>query len=319
MSHEIRTPMNGILGFTNLITQENIDLRSRLKYSEIIKLSTNRLLRLLEDILDISRIESGILSFQKRFFDLNGLIEQIKEEVKVALEKEGKNHIKFITVKEKKDVEFNVYSDPDRLHQIILNLINNSIRFTEEGYIELGYKVVDQIVEVYIKDTGIGISKDKHSLIFQRFRQEDDSVTRPYDGAGLGLTISKHLVEALGGKITLESEKNKGSVFTFSIPHNNSSTENISTNNDEYSNKKELDLTGKLIYIAEDEAISYDYLTEVLKETNATIKLAINGKQLLELIKLKVPDLILLDINMPVMIWGATTSKMHPAVKIDQK
>lgn len=220
MSHEIRTPLNGIIGFAELLCQNNLDENQKTKYIHIIKTSNSQLLRIIDDILDISRIEIGQLSISKKDFSLNELMQQLEIYISKSIEKSGKPIIASCHSNFEKD-DYTIHSDLQRLHQVITNLINNAIKFTAEGEIDLGFTFIsDSEMEFYIQDTGIGIPSNMHESIFKQFKQVEDYYTRAYGGTGLGLSISKGIVELLGGKITVESALNRGSTFRFTIPFN---------------------------------------------------------------------------------------------------
>ncbi|MGQ1911457.1 two-component regulator propeller domain-containing protein [Marinifilum sp. RC60d5] len=217
MSHEIRTPLNSIVGFSRLMQENAIDTASKKRYIEIMNVNTNELLLLVDDIMDISKIESGQIRLKLQ--DVNVL------EIFEILHHTFLNKINIIdnydinlTYSVPSD-NFKVFTDAARLKQILTNLISNAIKFTEKGIVEFGCKLEQERIVFYVKDNGIGISKDKHDIIFLRFRKEDRINSKKlYRGAGLGLTIVKSLVELLKGEVWLESEENEGSIFYFSIP-----------------------------------------------------------------------------------------------------
>lgn len=217
MSHEIRTPMNGILGFANLLNNDKLPSEKRQKYVEIINSSANQLLTIISDILDISKIESGILDIRKSSVKPHALLEELYSQFTLELKNKENQPVKLKLAIGKKDKNLVIETDEIRLKQILANLIGNAIKYTFEGFIEFGYKLCDNaMVEFYVKDTGIGISKENLKIIFERFRQVETS--RLIAGTGLGLSISKGLVEILGGKIWVESELNRGTTFYFTLP-----------------------------------------------------------------------------------------------------
>ena len=222
MSHEIRTPLNAILGFSRLLTIPEIPDQQRQEYSEYITSSANNLLNLIRDIVDISKIEAGKMTIEKSNCNVN----KVLRELKITFEKEkirqSKNHIDIILNEAIQDKDFLIYTDPFRFHQILINLIGNALKFTENGFIEFGYHIIDKNqLQFYVKDTGIGIPNDKIDFIFSRFGQIIDNKIKNPGGTGLGLSITKHLIGRLGGKIWVESEIGKGTIFFFTINSNN--------------------------------------------------------------------------------------------------
>ncbi len=217
MSHEIRTPLNGIVGFSDLLSQDNISEAQRKKFLTIIKNSNNQLLRIIDDILDISRIETGQLTISFEKFSLNKLMDEIESYLRQQLNKRDKQIDISIYIQLKRGND-EIITDRQRLYQVITNLVNNSVKFTEKGKIEFGYKLIDDsTLEFFVSDTGIGIKQEDISSVFKQFKQVEDYTSRKYGGAGLGLSISKGIVELLGGTIFAESEFGKGSKFRFTI------------------------------------------------------------------------------------------------------
>jgi hypothetical protein len=217
MSHEIRTPLNSILGFSNfLVSEESLSEDEKSQYSGIINKSADSLLQIINDIIDISRLETGQLQLFPGIYELSPVIKSLHT---VFLRKKlemGKGNIE-IEVETKPGVK--VYADENRLIQIFTNLLNNSLKFTEKGSINFGIEDFDdKFVTMFVADTGIGIKKEHQQAVFERFRQGENNKARAKGGNGLGLSIVKNLVELMGGKIWLESEEGKGSVFRFTLP-----------------------------------------------------------------------------------------------------
>lgn len=222
MSHEIRTPMNGILGFAGLLNSSNITNEKQQEYIKIIENSGKRMLNIINDIIIISKIDSGILEVNISELDINNQLANIYKFFKAEAEKKG-IHLSFKYCLLVKDSI--VKTDKEKLFAILTKLVENSIKFTNSGFIEFGCEKKDNIHEFYVKDTGVGIHQEQMVLIFERFRQGSESLSRNYEGAGLGLSISKAYVELLGGKIWAKSEtenshtgKPGGSAFYFTIP-----------------------------------------------------------------------------------------------------
>lgn len=302
MSHEIRTPMNSILGFSDLMlsnqqTNENIEY-----YLKIINSSTRQLLSVINDIIDISIIESGQLKIFNRLTKLNSLMINIFQLHQIIA---NTNEINFSLVKGLSDSNANIIIDDQRLTQILNNLIHNAIKFTEQGGVEFGYELKGAFIEFYVKDTGRGIPNEYQELIFERFRQVEEHQKKSFGGTGLGLAISKSLVELMGGKIWLQSELNRGSQFYFTVPYNQ-------IFNDSEESKGAVDsynLQGKTILIAEDDSSSLILLEGFLKQTKAHLLSAKNGIEAMELfLSNQHIDLAILDIKMP-MMNGLDTAK----------
>lgn len=215
MSHEIRTPMNGILGFSDLLKNPLLSEDEQNKYLQIIEESGNRLLGIIDDIIAISKIEANQV---KPFVNQTDINEQLKFLFSFFKAETDKKNIQLISHCNEIQEPFYIETDREKIYAIVTNLIKNAIKFTETGSIEFGYTIENLFLTFYVKDTGIGISTDKYTSIFERFIQADNSNKRAFQGAGLGLSISKAYVEMLGGKIWLESKVNQGSTFYFNIP-----------------------------------------------------------------------------------------------------
>ncbi|MCF6366761.1 MAG: YfiR/HmsC family protein [Bacteroidales bacterium] len=219
MSHEIRTPMNAIIGFSNLLNRKKFNKKKRAELVSYIIKSSDTLLHLINDIIDISKIEAGQMTINKDDFFIDEIFEDLtvfyKE--KITLLKD----IEFKIIKNNK-INSKIYTDKHRLQQVLINLINNALKFTEKGFVEIGYKYSSDKNNIvfYVKDSGIGIIEQHQNKIFNRFTKLEKESEKLYRGAGLGLSISKNIVKLLGGEIWLKSESNKGSTFYFSIPLN---------------------------------------------------------------------------------------------------
>lgn len=218
MSHEIRTPMNGILGFAELLKEPDLTHEQILEYISIIERSGQRMLSIINDITDIARIESGQMKNSVHKSNINELIKEIYRFFDLEAQKKGLS-FSYKTALEPEDAI--ITTDREKLYAILANLIKNSLKFTFSGGITFGYDKEGDFLVFYVKDTGIGIPKDKQGVIFERFVQADMSNSRLSEGTGLGLSISKAFVEMLGGSIRLESEEGKGSCFWFTIPYMN--------------------------------------------------------------------------------------------------
>ncbi|MBU0764176.1 MAG: PAS domain S-box protein [Bacteroidetes bacterium] len=298
MSHEIRTPLNGILGFSQMLKETGYSKKQKEEFVDIITKSGNQLLDIISDILDISTIEAGEVSIHKEKFNLNNLLDDIRKLFvsSVALEKNKKPEFK--TSYDLPDKESLINSDPGKLQIILNNLVSNAFKFTKKGFIEMGYRVVSDRLEFYVKDTGIGIPPDKQKIIFERFRQADDSHTRRFGGTGLGLSIARGFVELLGGSLWLESEPGKGSAFYFTVPY---TSESATVRKEKNGKKGNIDWSNLTILIAEDEEMNYRLLDTILHGYGAHIHWAKNGYEAVDIVSRNAVDIVLMDIKMPEM------------------
>ncbi|MFT5748772.1 MAG: signal transduction histidine kinase [Ancylomarina sp.] len=214
ISHEIRTPMNGILGFSEFLSLPDVSDGDRIKYFDVITENTNQLLNIVNEIIDISKVQSGHSDIRMEAIDIDSLLMEVESEYKDFAEGKG---LKLMIFNSK--VVNSVYADRQYLLKIFRKLIDNAIKFTHGGRVEIGYYKKGNVVEFYVKDTGIGISKDLFNIIFDNFRQVQESDIRQYGGLGLGLSITKAFVKSMGGKVWVESKENKGSCFYFTLPY----------------------------------------------------------------------------------------------------
>ncbi len=223
MSHEIRTPLNGILGFSQFLLQYIPPDPKAEKYVDFILQNGVRLLNLISDIIDASKIESKQLEITKRLFSLNEIFIQLEHSANESLRLYDKTHITLKTELSLRDNECYIYNDDQRIKQVLHNFLVNAIKFTQQGSINFGYCIAEKRLYFYVKDTGIGIKDEDSHTIFERFTQVDNSIGRKYEGTGLGLSIAKGLVLLLGGEIGVNSQKGKGSEFFFTLPYVNKS------------------------------------------------------------------------------------------------
>ncbi len=300
MSHEIRTPMNAIMGFSALLGNEGLSETERKQIIGIIQDSGDKLLNIINDIIDISKIEAKQLSLSLSEFKLSEVIKNSLEPFRNSEFLKSKNGINLEISIEEKYIDTKTISDKYRIQQVLENLLGNAIKFTEKGYVETGFRITNdndnRAIEAWVKDTGIGIPVELGEIIFERFRQADEN--NYHEGTGLGLSISKGIIEFLGGKIWFSSVLDEGTTFYFRIP--------LMINENKPLPEKSIiqgvpDLQGKTVILAEDDYNSFYYLRLLLKNLNANVPHAENGSVLMRLVAHKVPDLILLDINMPVM------------------
>ncbi|MBA7519305.1 Sensor histidine kinase RcsC [subsurface metagenome] len=306
LSHEIRTPLNSIIGFTGLFFDSDITAEDRLNFKTIINSSSNTLLNLINDIIDFSKIEAKHLDININDVYINSILNELEKIYKMEIKRQQPGTDKQFDFRIKIDKSTRsivIKTDGIRLKQVLSNLINNAIKFTDEGYIEVGCKMLrnKEMLEFFVKDTGIGIRKEDQEIIFQRFRKVEDDRDYLYRGAGLGLTISRHLVELLGGEIWVESSPESGSIFKFTVPLDYFTQAEIASadKTDTYSIP---DLKNNTILIVEDDYANYSYLMRLLQKTKANILHALNGRKAVDLY-LENPDinLVLMDIKMPVM------------------
>jgi signal transduction histidine kinase len=213
--------MNGILGFSRLLQKKGIPTDKQSYYVSIINENADRLLRIINDIIDISKLEAGQFSLQYKEVDLNPLVNGIVDQLNLEKDKLGKKSIRILVEHGFPDKGCTVITDSYRLGQVLINLVNNAIKFTFQGHVKISYRLTDDAKWILfsVKDTGIGIRSSDFELIFERFRQVDSSTTRVYEGAGLGLSITKGIIDLFGGDIWLRSEEGKGSEFFFTVPY----------------------------------------------------------------------------------------------------
>jgi signal transduction histidine kinase len=221
ISHEIRTPLNAIVGFSALLNEPENDQQSRQEFINIITQSTDHLLEIISNIVELSNIEATSIKINKSKINLNSVVRRIYDKFRI---KAIEQNISLCLSSALDDSEASIMTDSFKLSQILTNLVSNSMKFTNEGEVIFGYTVKEQMIEFHVSDTGIGISPEHHGMIFSRFYQTDSSYTRRFEGTGLGLSISKAYVELLGGKIWFTSKPGEGSVFYFTIPYERSDT-----------------------------------------------------------------------------------------------
>lgn len=299
MSHEIRTPMNAIIGFADLLSF-NFNNKQRLaQFSQIIQSRSRDLLDLINDILDLSRIESGKQSLNLETCDINKLFYELDEVFEVYKNKKNKTNIK-LNFHYINPLDSLVISDCSKLKQILINLINNAIKFTEKGEIDVGCKLrTSTELEFYVKDTGIGIPKEKQKLIFDRFMQISTPLGHNQGGTGLGLPIVKGLVEFLGGHIQVKSQEGEGSQFTFTIKSEPASENKIAEKSNGVSGIS--NFKNKALLLVEDDLFSATYVMEVLSEYGFVIHHEVSGKKAVQYALNNPVDIVLLDIRIPEM------------------
>jgi signal transduction histidine kinase/ligand-binding sensor domain-containing protein/CheY-like chemotaxis protein len=297
MSHEIRTPMNAIIGFSELLYDKQLSETERDDYVDIITQNSNSLLVLINDILDLSKIQANEM---KLIYSEVPVIELLNSIYESSILEANKKSIGLLLNVKEASSSLLIEADYMRLRQVLINLVSNAIKFTHEGFVEFGVQKIDHQITFYVKDTGVGIADDSKGRIFERFLKLEISKNKFFGGVGLGLAISKNLVELWNGSIWYESEMGKGTTFYFTCPLKVASP-HLETDK-EITNKSTIPaLIGKTILIAEDEEYNYQVLEAYLKKTEATVCWATDGEKVLEFLKTHKPDIILMDIKMPVM------------------
>jgi PAS domain S-box-containing protein len=298
MSHEIRTPMNGIIGFSEILSDDTYPWSERKEYLHTINSLAQNLMQIIDDIIDISKIEANQLSISKEEFYLNDVIDELYQVYQMRLNKEKDKNVQLIEHKTLKRNDSRIHSDMVRIKQIFNNLISNAFKFTDSGSIEFGYELRnDREWLCFVKDTGIGIPEEEKKHIFERFRQVENQDGKMMEGTGLGLTISKNLINLLGGTIWVKSQPGTGTTFYFTLPYHQM--------NHEYKNhpgeNKDLKLLkDKQILIVEDDQYSQEYFKQIFKTSGAKIIIAEKGEKGFNFYKtMEHLDLILMDIRLP--------------------
>ncbi|HYX06929.1 MAG TPA: PAS domain S-box protein, partial [Bacteroidales bacterium] len=293
MSHEIRTPLNAIYGFAGMLEKPEISPEKRKSFISIIQNSSNQLIAIVSDILTISSLETKQEKVDISKICINDLI---VDQLAVFKPQAINQNLALYAKQQLTDEQSVVYTDKTKVTQILSNLITNALKFTHEGYIEFGYNLADNNLEFYVKDSGIGIKEELQRKIFDRFRQADMSTSRKYGGNGLGLSISKGLVQLLGGDLRVESRPGEGAVFYFTIPYKPAREFNSPSKPVPESKNK------RTVLVAEDEEYNYLFIEELLNNADVKLIHARDGKQAVDICRDNNDiDLVLMDIKMPVM------------------
>lgn len=296
MSHEVRTPMNGILGFSQLLTNPNIPEVDVRQYVSVIEGCGKQLLSIIDDLIDISKIEANQIIINEVEVNINSALHEI---FLLFSQKAKDANIEFSYSFGLPDSHSRIITDGNRIKQIVSNLVGNAFKFTKTGYVKYGYVLKDNLIEFFIEDTGIGIAEENRTIIFDRFRQVETSFSTQAGGTGLGLSISKAFIEKMGGNIWLTSKVGKGSTFYFTIPY-----KRVASGGEKLEKVENLSVSkvkiGKNILVAEDDEANFLFIREVLAGKDYFIVRATNGREVIETVKERQDiDLVLMDIKMP--------------------
>ncbi|MBN2348729.1 MAG: response regulator [Bacteroidales bacterium] len=300
MSHEIRTPMNGIIGFSEIMRRENLSAETRAKYVNLICDRSYYLLRIINDIIDISKIDSKQVIIEEKKTNLNELLGDIEIMFRSQINNNPSLQIQLQFEQKYNNRESTVIMDPTKIQQVLINLVNNAIKFSDKGSVTFGFKIQNKEICFYVHDTGIGIPMEMQEVIFERFMKYNSQKDKLIEGTGLGLTISKGLVNLMGGKIWVESQPNKGSSFYFTHPYRIADSAIDDTKNNTKFTPTAFNWKGKSILIVEDDEASKILLQEILKKSGIKIYNSNSGETAIKTIQ-KNPeiDLVLMDVQLP--------------------
>jgi CheY-like chemotaxis protein len=309
MSHEIRTPLNAIVGFANLLKEDLIDNEEKEEYINIINKSSDNLMMLINDIIDLARIESGQLNLFSGDVDVNSMLNSLYITFKQrARTEKGESVLVVLSIPDKLRT-INIWADENRLIQIFNNLLGNALKFTDKGFVDFGYTVDGDVVRFYVRDSGFGIVHEKHKLIFDQFRQADEAISKKFGGTGLGLTICKRLVNAMGGNIGLVSKPGEGAEFFFTLPLvlaekgegkvKPVKKETVAVVSNIESNKQYV-WADKMVLLVDDNSSAHLQLCKYLEKTGVTVISARTGSSARELLRKRDDiSMVLMDIQMP--------------------
>jgi two-component system, sensor histidine kinase len=301
MSHEIRTPLVSVLGFAELLKEPDLALENARKYGSIIERTGHSLLNIINDILDLSKVEAGHLEIEKIPFSTKNLISEIYSTLHLSIQQKNIN----FEIVEDGQIPSVILGDPTRLRQILLNLIGNAIKFTEHGFVKIKYQAIEQELIFTIHDSGVGISPEKQACVFESFRQADSTISRRYAGTGLGLSLSKKLANKMGGDVNLiKSELNQGSIFqvkiSYELPAESLKVVEQATPMSQSINGIQFQ-KNKTVLLVDDSDDNQFLVQTILSRWGLEVDLASNGKEAIEKVKKNNYDLILMDMQMPIM------------------
>ncbi len=309
VSHELRTPVNAIVGMSALLSSTPLNEQQK-EYLKTMRFSSDGLLVLIDDLLDVSRIEAGKVELEEIEFSIKQNFEELTKSLKLRAIEKGLDFTWSIDDR----IESNLLGDVHRLNQVVTNLINNAVKFTQQGSVRLQISLksnLDEKQEILfsVSDTGIGIAAERQAAVFQAFAQEDSSTTRKYGGTGLGLSISKKIVEMMGGELSLQSEKNVGTTFSFTLLFNKAALK--------LEQQKEFtpDLQGSRILLVEDNKINQFLANALLVSWNASVEISEDGLDAVERMKNNGFDLVLMDLQMPLMDGFEATEQIRQTLQ----
>lgn len=308
MSHEMRTPLGAILGFTKLLQDPNLSDKDRTEYVGIIEKTGESLTKIINDILDLSKVEAGYLEIEKRDFSLKTLLKEVRVLCEAKL---GKKQVSVVVDVQDSFPDY-VNTDPQRLKQILMNLLGNAIKFTDHGHVAIRCEAQNDRLIFKIKDSGVGIPIDKQHLLFKSFSQVDNSLSRKHEGTGLGLVLSRHLARMLQGDVVLDSSTSgKGSVFTVTIPFEAPKGPKNEKLTKEETARALSQVQGKSVLLVDDSEINRLLLNRILSNQNMVVTLADNGEEAIKKASSSEFDVILMDVQMPVMDGRTATRTLR--------
>lgn len=316
LPHEIRTPLHAITGFTSLLSDADLTFDERQEYVKFIQDSSNDILNLMDNIIEIAKLETNQIKPKKEKCYINSIIDKLQNDVESKLAILDKNHLEIKVSKGNYDPLYMIFSDPERIYQILTHLLNNALKFTETGNIEFGYaNISNNRISFFVKDTGIGIASDQQEIIFRKFGKSGNINTNKNRGTGLGLALSKKLVELLNGEIKVESSEGAGSLFTVILPIEKEQKISIT----KPSVFGEINWSSKTILVAEDTESNYFFIEAFLERTKVNLLWAKNGFEAIQMFEENSVNLILMDIMMPEKDGYDTTREikiMNPDIPI---
>jgi signal transduction histidine kinase/CheY-like chemotaxis protein len=315
LSYQIRTPLNAIVGFSELLKDPNLSMQSKQTYINHIHSSGSYLLQLLNNLTDISRIESKQLALDKNTTRIYELFEGMRKQFQEKIKEAGKDGVRLILNHGVEDPEYKILIDDGRFRQVLENLLENSLKYTEEGFIEFGYLIKNNNhLEVTIKDSGQGYTRERLEMILNRYRNLTDNQNQPFDVVALRLTISKNLIKVMGGEIHAESEIRKGSKFTLKVPFSEPTHELLEDQDEEHEDENPAEHRNwekRTVLIAEDVESNFIYLQELLRPTGADLIWVKNGEEAIREVERNPEiDIVLMDILMPEMDGYEASQKL---------